>query len=627
MVWQQQKTHSPTKYRVLNIDRPGYGGLNIQDLDYTLPLDQSPKMLNMMVKNGAFGKRYGQKVVHTFNGNIINIGKYKGNLYLHIGTSLIKYVPSTNTATTIYTNSALTKKGVFINYNKTLYYLCNRKFIEWDGTTAQEVKAYAPIVVINRTPDGSYSGDIIEDFNRLGPGFECHFNGDGTSTTYKIMMPPEEDADRAGLDSTKIKVTIGTTTYTEGDSSGKIVSVNRSTGAVVLNSAPPNGQNNVIITAYKTYSKYQNGILDCKYWATYGGQNNSRLFVGGNGSASYFYSGPLDASYFPENNNAVIGNAEEDITGFGSQYKILVVFKPTEMYALDYNYVTGDDGFQEAQFYTAQINDSMGCDMPDTIHYVDNRLTWGSTQWGVCTLCSTVIEDERNVRVISRNINGGYREAGLLAENNLKNAVAVNFEGKYMMCLNGNVYAWDYTNSPYSTSDRISPDDAAKNLAWFKWNKINVTAYKVLERSLYYASGKNLCTFTNTVDDFGEPIAAYYQTPMIDFNAFDYLKTVKRAFFQVRGDTPVTINIKYLTEEMPDGEAEPEPISVPTVLWDGFKWSTFGWSFISFAETFARKCSVKKIEMFGVFLENSERNRDMSLSGLKFEYTTVKEVK
>ena len=48
---------------------------------------------------------------------------------------------------------------------------------------------------------------------------------------------------------------------------------------------------------------------------------------------------------------------------------------------------------------------------------------WVSSTEGVCTLVSTNIEDERNVRIISRNIEGGYRIKGLLQEENLKNAL------------------------------------------------------------------------------------------------------------------------------------------------------------------------------------------------------------
>lgn len=61
MVWQQQQTHKQPEYKQLRIEKPGFGGLNIKDLDFMLKPQESPKMKNMMVKDGIFKKRYGQK--------------------------------------------------------------------------------------------------------------------------------------------------------------------------------------------------------------------------------------------------------------------------------------------------------------------------------------------------------------------------------------------------------------------------------------------------------------------------------------------------------------------------------------------------------------------------------------
>lgn len=123
-----------------------------------------------------------------------------------------------------------------------------------------------------------------------------------------------------------------------------------------------------------------------------------------------YYSDVFDASYFPENNYNSLGNGEQDIVGFGEQYDTLIVFKPSEMFTL--KYVNTTDG--KARFDSTLLNSKMGCDCPYSIQYLDNKLTWLSTVYGACTLVSTLIEGERNVQVISRNINGGFRSPGLL---------------------------------------------------------------------------------------------------------------------------------------------------------------------------------------------------------------------
>lgn len=623
MVWKKQSSHSPAEYKILDLSAPGSGGLNIQDLDYTLPLNQSPDMCNMMVKNGAFGKRYGQVEFLSLDADVLAIGRYKESLFVQSGNQLWKINPKTKEKTSVFNNAGLSAKGIFINYNEKLYFMNKNLYISSTGDSFSDVTPYAPTIKINCTPDNK-SGDVTENFNRLGSAFTQRYHGDGKTTDYVLTIPKENDEDIQQLDSTTPIVWVNTTQMKAG------TDFDFSTdGHVRFKNAPSEGINNVRITAYKTFPKYREKILECTKYAVFGGQNNSRLFLGANGTSTYFFSDVSDGSYFPDNNYASVGNAEDGITGFGLQYNVLVVFKPTEIYQLTYSFESNANGVKQAYFYSSPINADMGCDMPDTIRYIDNRLTWGSTDQGICTLCSTLVQDERNVRVISRNINGGYRTSGLLAEPDLKSAQAINYEGRYMICCkSGNVYAWDYTNAPYSYSDRVTPDDAATALAWYKWDNIFADCYVTLDRVLYFAHGKRITNFDEKkYSDFGESIKAWYQTPLLDFGKYEYLKTVKKVYFEVRGDTPAKLQITYYTDETPEGESDPEDIVIGSRLWKGFAWETFMYSVIAYAKTFARKCSLKKIMLVGIRLVNIEKDRDLSLSGIKFEYTYVKEIK
>jgi hypothetical protein len=150
----------------------------------------------------------------------------------------------------------------------------------------------------------------------------------------------------------------------------------------------------------------------------------------------------------------------------------------------------------------------------------------------------------------------------------------------------------------------------------------------VIGSRIYFIAGTGVVTFNHELNDFGQTaITSYYQTPLFDFQAFEALKTIKQAFFEVRGDTATRIHITYITDEDPDGEEDPEDIEIPALLWGAFTWDSFKWGVMKYAKTFARKCSIKKVMLFGVLLENDEFGRDMSLSGIKLKYTVVKEVK
>ena len=260
-----------TDMQEFTIDQPGVGGLNIADIEYNTLVTQSPDMLNMMYRNGTLAKRFGQVALHTFDETVYAMAKYQNDLYIHSGDTIFKYVISTGETTTIREDMP-EQKGMFINFNRYLYYLCNKVFWQYDGTTWEEVEPYAPDVVINRKPDGS-EADTIEDYNRYGNAFKNTFNGDGTSKEYHLT-----DKD---LDEITPKITVD-----EVELASDQFTVNYETGVVTFNTAPSKGQNNVVITAYKTDGDTSDILMSCTCWKNYGGANNSRLFLAGNGKSN-----------------------------------------------------------------------------------------------------------------------------------------------------------------------------------------------------------------------------------------------------------------------------------------------------------------------------------------------------
>lgn len=592
-----------TSSKSFEIPAPGKGGLNLQDLEFEQTSNQSPDMLNMMYKNGAFGKRYGQEVLKETTEPIFRLGFYNSKTIIHAGDKLYEYEKDTNSIKEIY--SGLKKKtGVFFNFNKNIYYL-NGDFIVYDGKEVKTVEAYAPDLVINRTPDGTYS-DLIENYNRLGSAFKNTFNGDGESTVY-VLTDKELDEDSE------------VTCEVDGESVTAF-SVNHKEGKVTFETAPSKGQNNVVITANKTSQEYIDSILNCKYSANYGGNNNSRVFLAGGGNSTLYYSDVFDASYWPEMNYLVLGNSETDITGFGEQNDALMAFKSDSMYRIDY--YLNDDG--EARFTCYIINPKIGCTAPDSIQLVNNRLTWVSEYYGVCTLVSTVLENEKNVQVISRNINGGFRANGILQEANLDNCKSANWNGQYWLAINDHVYMWDYTISPYS--DTGKPDYDALRLSWFLFDGFKVTQFINDDTKLFHARDNKLVGLTDDFNDFGEAINAYYQTPMTAFDKFEYLKNVKEVFIQVRASTSSIYDIRYITDDNPEGYLEKQQINVPARLFDYFNWDGFGWDVFFYAKTFVRYPRLKKIQMCSIKLSNDELNRDLSVSSIKYNYSLVKEV-
>lgn len=599
----------PTReFRLEKID----GGLCLEDLEMKLKDNQSPRMKNIWYSDRVLSKRYGQEYVYDTAVASVPVyqayeRKYKGYIIFHCGTKLWKLDTATGTTTEIF--SGLTaQKGSFFKFNDILYYINGAEFIQWNGTAAAAVTPYIPTVVLNRTTTGG--GSAFEDYNRLGAGFINGFVTDGTVTTFPLTL--------TNLDATAIVGSLDAgVTWDKVESTH--FTVNRTTGIVTWLVAPTTGQNTMRMKAYKTDTTSVNSIKKCIYSVTYSGDNDTRVFLGGNGTNTFYWSGLQDPTYWPDQNYNIIGANDDNVTGFGKQYDILVVFKARETYSVQYKF-DGTVGFD-----VKQISGTVGCDMPWTIQLINNNLAWCNTYAGVHIMLSTQIKDERDIQPISRNINGTIARPGLLSESNLTSATSLDYKGKYWLCVNDNVYLWDYNLTPYQYSGNIEED--AKRLSWFYFDNINANTWVIDGEDWYYGdrtTGK-IIHFVNNFRDFGGAIEAYWRMALRDFGLSDMLKTVLEIWITSRTDTYSKINIKYITE---NGDViDSQPITISSFSWASFAWDTFAWSVINYGKTFRRKPKLKKILYFAVELSNNDAGRDINILDLVIKYRQDRKVK
>jgi hypothetical protein len=98
-------------------------------------------------------------------------------------------------------------KVQFFKMNNICYIVDGLNFLQFDGTTCQQITPYIPTLVISSPPPGG--GTLDEDFNLIGNKFKVSFSGDGTSTVYVLPLQ--------SLDATTVTAVINTTTtITEG---------------------------------------------------------------------------------------------------------------------------------------------------------------------------------------------------------------------------------------------------------------------------------------------------------------------------------------------------------------------------------------------------------------------------
>lgn len=643
MPYKEMPTFKAVADKMLQMPQPAIGGLNLKDLEFEQEVNQSPYMMNMMYRNGAFSKRYGQEKHSEYVDEIYSTVYFGGDIFVHSGNRIYKYGDS---GEHIQVASGLPEsKGLFIVYAQSLYYLITSGFYKYENNSFSTVDAYIPEVLINCKPDGTHS-DAVDDFNILGNKFSIVYNGEAGVTSYKVGPYDPNNVINWNVTPT---IEVNGTTTTAFTVSSKTVN---------FTTAPGAGNLNVVMTftmKNNVFRTEKQQLLACKYYDTFGGSNNSRLFLAGGGKSKYFWSEAYDITNFPENNFATLGNTEEDISGFGRQYNVLIIFKPREIYSV-YSFTdTASSTLLEEQiglesFKSQLVNPRVGCDAPHTIQLINNQLTWFNSKEGVCTLVSTNIQDERNVRLLSRNVDrtNSFGITGILDFNEDLNAIqSVDYDNKYFLVFpsRGYCYIWDYEISPYffSTSSGETPPE---KLDWFVFDKFYVGGFLKVDKELIYAcSHRNYknqliklnysfadVNFENETDEEGNvlpkvSIRSFYMTPFLQFGAVESLKNVKNIYVQCRGDTASVIDMYYYTEDSLEPEEEKDTIRIGGRLWTHFTWTTFQWLTVNYAYTFRRKCNLKKIQMASFYFENNEVDRDMSITHIGLQYQIVKYIR
>ena len=235
-----------TTYNDYVLSSPGWGGLNIADLEYDILDNQSPDMINMMVADGALGKRYGQSKVDTTGetlSKIIALGQLNNVIYAQANNAI--YAINENIATKL--SDVKGGKGTFYVFNQQLLFMNGTQFLAFDENGLVTQDPYIPDVAINVKPDGSYA-DLIENYNRLTPKFRNTFDGDGESTTFKLYKVDRIQGDE---NNPMVECVVGTEKLTYGASS-KGFSVDWTNASVTFTEAPPKAENNVEIIAAQT---------------------------------------------------------------------------------------------------------------------------------------------------------------------------------------------------------------------------------------------------------------------------------------------------------------------------------------------------------------------------------------
>lgn len=609
----------PSAKKEYSIEFPALnGGLNLYDLEYRLQSNESPDMRNLQWKNGALGCRDGQVWVTPELGVGYSFWDrpFHEHLFLHAGDKLYcaPVVGDTDGEVSQLSPAVLLsgvpeERGTFFRFGDYLFYKAAGCYIRIvyheDGTfSAGDTPVYDPIIQINTEPSTG-AGDIYQPENRLSRNKTVWYSTVEGVKEYHLpvqdieaVLRVEVDGAVLGEDGYSVDLTKGTVTFAEEPTHHDPVRVNT-----------------VKITYSKPNEDAYNSIMSCRYAEVYGGDQNVCVVLGGCEAQpnAYFWCGnhtTMDAGYFPMEQYNLAGDTEEQITGFGKQQGMLVVFKDRSIGRATFSTAEMASGRVLIQMPYVNINGETGCDLPWTIRLVENNLVFCNSKQGVHLVQDSSSAHENNVVQVSQKVNGEYARPGLLqavraAESD--RVCAFDDGMRYWLVADGPAYVWDYSLSSY------------RDPSWFPHTNIHAVAFASTEHRVYHiGSSGRVTSMAECFSDYGEGIDKAYQFAVQNMGTYDRLKDVRSILLVTRSGTNTVTEIEYHTDY--EQRKDPTPIRV------------FSWRFLprnltfrylgvqNYSHVARRTPNCRGVRHFSMRLTNSEPGQDLSIISAQLFY-------
>lgn len=500
-------------------------------------------------------------------------------------------------------------RGTFFRYSDYLFYkndgcfvriaYSNNSFTLTDVTS----EAFVPVTVINASP-ATGSGDLYQPENRIQAKKTLKYNADGTTRVYRLPVKPVDSVVKVVVD--EAEKTVGTD-YT----------VDLTNGTVTFTTAPPAHtpavNNTVVITYSKSNAPAMNSVLGCKYAISAGGNDNLCILLGGcpaQPNAVFWNSNDnlsMNYSYWPMEYYNLVGDTEDQVTGFGQQYKQLIVFKTRSIGILNYNVETINER-DNISFTYLNINSKTGCDLPWSIQLIENNLVFCNTQQGVHFIASSSAAYENNIIDISNKVNGGDY-SGLLHDVRQGGVVcSMDDDKRYILCANNHVYCWDYKVSDYSDP------------SWFYFTNISPVAFfKDDEHELYHINSSGRVTkFVDIYNDYGEAIDKYYKFPIQTMDTYSRLKDVLYALISTKSATNSVIKITYESDYRTRDDLT--PISTYSYCLSPRSLRLRNLKVVRYANVIRRDIMEQSVRHFGLVLSNNTVDEDLSIVSVQLIY-------
>lgn len=338
------------------------------------------------------------------------------------------------------------------------------------------------------------TGLVVRSFNALTDRFVAEYTTDGESDCFVLPLKtaPAEIVSITYTDAAGVTQEFLTDRFTVGGTTVEMAVVGNtvrfSAEGEPFCFADTDTACNLKITARYAESEHVpelpvTSMRTCTWFGgSAGGLNGgARVFMAGSDRqpGMVCWSAVGDPLYFPVSNYALVGDAGERITALAKQSNMLVIFKEHSLYGLTYAVQTLDanevsDGAvtdvdtASALFPITPLHAWIGCDCPGTIALCANRLVWATSDRRVYTLTAANPYSERNVLELSGMIRPKF---DTVTETKMKQAVACDYDGHYLLMVDGQAAVLRYGDSAFGNIASYSDAKQANAaLVWYYWS-------------------------------------------------------------------------------------------------------------------------------------------------------------
>lgn len=537
---------APASPKLYTVRLKDFKGVDFANNATQVSTSRSPDAQNIISDlAGKPVKRTGYQTIADFGSRINGIFRLATEdtekFIVHAGTKLYEWervngIFSAN-GTQIYADMNDQRSTAF-QHDKKLYLLDGKTYLaygEFDGIfTVKKVSEIAtiPTCILALKPDGT-GGAKIRDANVLTP-----------KRTYSFVVTSEDASTKEfHLAATNLKLKSDAVTARKLNSDGTWTdmvettdfTVNRTTGVITFKTAPgvtpSTGVDNVEITFAADTEDTPDLINKCTICTQFGYNGaTDRVFVSGNPSAQnfHYWSDINDPCYFPGFNYAYLGQDSSAIVGYSHIGNALAVHKEDNEQDQTIFLVTGS--YDASNGYQFSISGSVAgvgaiskycfCRLGIEPMFLSRR--------GVYAVTTQYMTAEKYAQNRS-----WYIDPKLTKEANLSEAVAIEYNGYYYLAVNGHVYAAD---SRQKTYEKNAPQSEFQ-YEWYYLTNIDARVWWEYDGRLYFGDNYgNVKVFAldteNTAahpayNDDGQPIHAYWNTPIFGFDTMYRKKTLR----------------------------------------------------------------------------------------------------